>query len=323
MLIHVSIGTAGVLGLATLPMAAAPTTAYLMIGERCAMDCAFCTQARSSSASESMLSRVTWPLYPLSEVCERLGQAGQAGILQRCCLQVTMGTGYFAKTLDTVTRLHRATSLPLSVAIYLRSLEQVEALIAHGVDRIGFGLDAACERVFHQVKGGHWASMVALIEEAARCYPQRIAIHLVAGLGETECEMVERMLWAHQIGAGVSLFAFTPVRGTALAGHAQPALDVYRRLQAARWCIVCQGAQLDDFSFGEGGVLRNLAAGSARWIDAQAFCTSGCPGCNRPFYNERPGGAMYNYARPLTQAEAEMACSEMALADAVRVGDEG
>jgi len=25
------------------------------------------------------------------------------------------------------------------------------------------------------------------------------------------------------------------------------------------------------------------------------FVTSGCPDCNRPYYNERPGGKLYNY----------------------------
>jgi biotin synthase-related radical SAM superfamily protein len=319
--IHVSIGTAGVLGLTTLPMAVAPTTAYLMVGERCRMDCAFCTQARSSSASDLALSRVTWPLFPLSEVCERLGQAERAGTLQRCCLQVTAGADYVQRALDTVTLLRRATFLPLSVAIYLRTLNQVEAFLACGVDRIGVGLDAACERVFRRVKGAHWASMVALIEETARRYPQRVAVHLVAGLGEREREMVERMLWAHQMGAGVSLFAFTPVRGTALAEHPRPDLGAYRRLQAARWAIVCHGAQLNDFTFSESGVLLGLPRvevegpiGGACMVDSEAFRTSGCPGCNRPFYNERPGGPMYNYARTLTPAESENACSEMALA---------
>ncbi len=37
--IRVSIGTAGVLGLAQVPMVVAPTTAYLMLGERCVMNC--------------------------------------------------------------------------------------------------------------------------------------------------------------------------------------------------------------------------------------------------------------------------------------------
>jgi biotin synthase-related radical SAM superfamily protein len=322
--IHVSIGTVGVLGLAELPMAVAPTTAYLMVGERCGMDCAFCTQARSSSASDLALSRVTWPLFPLSEVCERLKQAERAGTLKRCCLQVTTGADYVQRAIETVTRLRRATSLPLSVAIYLRTLKQVESFLGCGVDRIGLGLDAACERVFRQVKGAHWGSMVALIEEATRRYPQRISVHLVAGLGETEREMVERMLWAHQMGAGVSLFAFTPVRGTALAEYPRPAVSVYRRLQAARWAIVCRGAQWDDFVFSESGVLLDLPpAGGAGLVDSEAFCTAGCPGCNRPFYNERPGGPMYNYARPLTPAEAEIACAQMGLASLSQVADKG
>jgi biotin synthase len=284
------------------------------------MDCAFCTQARSSSASELALSRVTWPLFRLPLVCERLGEAERAGTLQRCCLQVTTGEGYLQTALDTVTDLRRATSLPLSVAILLRTLEQVDAFIARGVDRIGFGLDAASERVFREVKGPRWASMVSLIEESAQRYPQQIAVHLVVGLGETEREMVERILWAHQLGAGVSLFAFTPVRGTALAGQPPPALDVYRRMQAARWSIVRRGAQLDDFSFGADGALEHLPSfnsdgGRVYPVDAEAFCTSGCPGCNRPFYNERPGGPMYNYARPLSPEEMEHACLEMQPSD--------
>jgi biotin synthase len=285
------------------------------------MDCAFCAQARSSSASDLALSRVSWPLFPLADVCERLADAQRTGVVQRCCLQVTAGTGYFPKALETVSRLRHSTSLPLSVAIYLSTLDQVDALFALGVDRIGLGLDAASERVFRQVKGAHWLSMVSLVEAAAHRYPWRISVHLVVGLGETEREMVERMLWARRLGAWVSLFAFTPVRGTALAQRPPPALDVYRRLQAARWMIFARRAGPDDFSFGEGGVLCDLALPErgafgldSNPIDGQAFCTSGCPGCNRPFYNERPGGPMYNYARPLSPEEVERACSEMSLA---------
>jgi len=36
----------------------------------------------------------------------------------------------------------------------------------------------------------------------------------------------------------------------------------------------------------------------------EAFRTSGCPGCNRPYYNERPSGPFYNYPRGLTEEEA-------------------
>jgi biotin synthase len=206
------------------------------------------------------------------------------------------------------------------VAVFVRTIEEVEAFLARGVDRVGLGLDAACERVFRATKGAHWASMLTLIEQASQRYPRRIAVHLVVGLGETEREVVERMLWVHGLGAGVSLFAFTPVRGTKLAKASPPALAAYRRLQAARWLIVAREAGLDCFKFDERGGLQafDLPGGESgamdfALLDGEAFCTSGCPGCNRPFYNERPGGPMYNYARPLQPAEVERACAEMDL----------
>ena len=33
------------------------------------------------------------------------------------------------------------------------------------------------------------------------------------------------------------------------------------------------------------------------------FMTSGCPGCNRPYYNERPSGPLYNIPRRPTDVE--------------------
>jgi biotin synthase len=35
----------------------------------------------------------------------------------------------------------------------------------------------------------------------------------------------------------------------------------------------------------------------------EPFRTSGCPGCNRPYYNERPGGIIYNYSKELAENE--------------------
>jgi biotin synthase len=33
------------------------------------------------------------------------------------------------------------------------------------------------------------------------------------------------------------------------------------------------------------------------------FLTSGCPNCNRPYYNEKPSGPIYNYPRNISQKE--------------------
>jgi biotin synthase len=35
------------------------------------------------------------------------------------------------------------------------------------------------------------------------------------------------------------------------------------------------------------------------------FITSGCPDCNRPYYNEKPGGPLYNYPFMPTEEELE------------------
>jgi biotin synthase-related radical SAM superfamily protein len=43
----------------------------------------------------------------------------------------------------------------------------------------------------------------------------------------------------------------------------------------------------------------------------EPFQTSGCPDCNRPFYNEQPGGPLYNYPRPLTAGEVARAIQDM------------
>jgi hypothetical protein len=55
------------------------TTAYLMLGGRCLLNCAFCAQARESQAGALNLSRVTWPEYELDAVIGRLAQAAAGG----------------------------------------------------------------------------------------------------------------------------------------------------------------------------------------------------------------------------------------------------
>ncbi|MBC7249343.1 MAG: radical SAM protein [Anaerolineae bacterium] len=313
--INVSIGTAAVLGLTEVRMATAPTTAYLMLGGRCALNCGFCAQARSSHASALHLSRITWPQFDLDDTVSRLGEAVERGDIRRVCVQVTVSPGHFQRTLEVVRAIRAVSDVPVDAAILPRDVHQVEQLLAAGVDHIGFGLDAACERVFRRVKGRDWDQALALVEATARQFPGRSAVHLIVGLGETEEEMVRLIQQMHDWGVVVGLFAFTPVPGTAMESSSPPPLDVYRRMQTARYLIVHDLARAEQFTFREGRFsafnmprLRDVLA------DGVAFQTSGCPDCNRPFYNERPGGIMYNYPRPLTPVEARQAIAEMELA---------
>ena len=307
--VHVSIGTAAVLGLTGIPMAVAPTTAYLMLGGRCTMNCAFCAQARESGASALNLSRVTWPEHDLDAVVGRLAAAAARGDIRRACLQVTVTPDAFAQSLAVLRAVKAASGVPFDVAILPQDLGQVRQLVEAGADHIGFGLDAACQRIFRQVKGGSWARSLALIEDTARAYSGRAAVHLIVGLGETEREMVERVQWAHDLGVTAGLFAFTPVHGTHLVDRPPPLMAAYRRMQAARWLIVHDRVRIEDMGFDAGGALVSLGASPP--AGGEAFQTSGCPDCNRPFYNEQPGGPLYNYPRPLAAGEAARAIQEM------------
>ncbi len=304
-----SIGTAGVLGLADVAMAAAPTTAYLMLGGRCLMNCAFCAQARQSQASALNLSRVTWPEYDLDVVIDRLAEVAARRTLRRACLQVTVTADAFKRALAILRAVRAVADMPFDVAILPHDLDQVRQLLEAGADHIGFGLDAACERVFRLVKGGNWARSLALIEDTAYQFPAKAAVHLIVGLGETERELVEKVQWAHDRDVTVGLFAFTPVRGTHLSDRPPPALAAYRRMQAARWLIVQDSVRVEEMTFDADDRLVRLAGALPQ--AGEPFQTSGCPDCNRPFYNEQPGGPLYNYPRPLTADEAAQVIREM------------
>jgi biotin synthase-related radical SAM superfamily protein len=310
-LIKVSSGTLGVLGLADSRLDAPPTTAYLMVGGRCARDCAFCAQAKSSEASATALSRVNWPEWDETEALDAVQHACATGKIQRCCLQVTVSAGSVESARSIAARLGR--QVPISVSA-VASVEQVAELLHSGVERVGLSLDAANEDVFRRVKGGDLHKALAGIQEAAGCFPGRITTHLMVGLGETEEEMVRLMAQLLDGGVTPSLFAFTPIRGTAMEAETPPSLARYRRLQVARHLLRQGLCSAQDLSFsGEGQVVSfGLPSSELEQVldDGRAFQTSGCAGCNRPYYNEAPRGPMYNYPRPLTAEEMRRAVDE-------------
>jgi biotin synthase-related radical SAM superfamily protein len=310
-LIKVSSGTLGVLGLADSRLDAPPTTAYLMVGGRCRRDCAFCAQARSSGASATALSRVNWPVWDEAEALDAVRLACAGGKIQRCCLQVTVSPGSVERAQSIAARLGH--QVPLSVSV-VASLAQVAELLQAGVERVGLSLDAADEEVFRRVKGGDLEKSLSGIQEAADRFPGRITTHLMVGLGETEEEMVRMMSLLLDAGVTPALFAFTPIRGTTMEAQTPPSLSRYRRLQVARHLLKQGLCTAQEISFsGEGQILSfglPRAALEDNLDDGQAFQTSGCPGCNRPYYNEAPRGPMYNYPRPLTAAEVGRAVEE-------------
>jgi len=314
MTVRVSQGTASVAGLKEVKLAAAPTTASIMIGENCTQNCAFCAQSRSSQSKEGFLSRVPWPEFPEGETIEALGKAYEEGKLKRVCLQVVAADQAVEQAKNFLRKMRDRCDIPLSISCKVTSLEAVEELITIGVERIGLALDAATCDTYREIKGGDLQARLEFLIQAAEKFPGHIATHLIAGLGETEEEIIKLIQLCYSKGVRVGLFAFTPIKGTRLSQKEPPALDSYRRIQAARFLIELDYKLADNFVFSQGRVV-NFGLETTKLKEylhtGKAFQTSGCPDCNRPFYNDRPGTVLYNYPVPLTKEEVEQAIADL------------
>jgi len=306
-LLRVSTGTASVLGLDRIALSAKPTTAYLMLYHpgRCLANCAFCPQARTSRANPDLLSRITWPPYRLADVLTALSRAGEKG-LRRICIQALLYPG-FLKDLETVIRaISFSCDLPISVSTQPISEKGLRALREAGSERISIPVDAATPALFDSVKGRscggpyRWEGHMRALRKALKVFGDgMVGTHLIIGLGETEREAVRFIQAMYDMGIYVGLFAFTPIRGTKLEDWPRPELASYRRVQLARYLISEGLARYEQMDFDEQGRIRDFGLRREDLIEVVStglpFMTSGCPGCNRPYYNEPARGPLYNY----------------------------
>jgi len=314
--IRVSVGSAMVLGLIKGRLDAQPTTTYLLTyyEGKCSASCGFCPQARASTSRADMLSRVTWPTFPTKDVIQRIAQTTEAGVMQRVCIQAINYPNVFKDLLALVTKIVAYAKVPVSVSCQPMNPAQMKKLTEAGVDRVSIALDAATKVLFDKVKGASskspyaWERHRKTLEDAVQVFGKGfVSTHLIVGLGESEQQMVETLQWCVDSGVCPSLFAFTPIHGTVLEGLPQPSIDSYRRVQLARYFIVHGKTRNQSMKFDEKGRIVDFGVSNQLLREAlesgSPFQTSGCPGCNRPYYNEKPSGPIYNYPRPLSQHE--------------------
>ncbi len=312
-MIRVSAGTAACLELSFNRMDSYPTTAYLLSGKKCQMQCAFCPQGTGKNEALNRLGRINWPEYSWDDVETALKKAKGKG-LERICLQSVRHSEGIEPLLDIVKRLKRITSLPLSLSAWIGDEKEAAALIQAGIERISVSIDVINPSVFEKIKGGVQEDRLKVLLRCAEKFPGRMSTHLICGLGETEFEalkLIDRLL---QTKTTIALFAFVPLKGTAMENLQPPPVDYYRRIQAGYYLINQGEADFKSFEF-ENGRLVSYGMPEKDLVDiiadGNAFQTSGCPDCNRPYYNERPGGAIYNYHRPLDKPECETALGEL------------
>ncbi|BCU69102.1 radical SAM protein [Stygiolobus caldivivus] len=231
-------------------------TAYLLQTGGCRASCKFCTQSALSTADKTYLSRVKWYPLELEEIKDYLST------FDRVCLQTVIKEGFedeVIKVLSKINSRHKSVTItPVSDALLLKLKEL-------GVDYLGVGLDTVKSLWKEVGKPYSFDYYMDFIKRAVKVFGARhVYVHLIVGLGESEGELVNTMEELYSIGAEVALFAFTPVKGTPFESKQRPPLEYYRKIQKIRY---------------------RLSTGKDSEI---AFLTSGCPSCDRPYYNESP-----------------------------------
>ncbi|MFH1470631.1 MAG: radical SAM protein [Candidatus Micrarchaeota archaeon] len=282
---RVALGTAITMGLAKGKMESPPTTAHFLVGEGCAHSCAYC------GVNESTIARIEWPKFPVENVL-----SSSFSGFERACLQLT-SNGF-----DEAIPLIKKIPVPVSVSLRAEGEKEIEQLFEAGADKVCLPLDGCTPEISERICREGFERTFELLEWAGKRYPGRIATHLIMGLGETERDAVELLNKLSGIGVYAGLFAFTPAKGSRLAENEKPHVGAYRRVQIARYLVTKNGTTAFDYN--SKNQLIRLPG-----VPGEAFMTSGCLGCNRPYFDGSPSSP-YNYPRELSKGEFEEAVKQ-------------
>ncbi len=304
--VRASLGTLAVLGMELMLMDAPPTTAYLQIytEQRCRANCLFCSQAKDSEGELKQIARGQYMPADLEEVVRRLGIAFEKGYLHRACIQTAMYPGMWEDTVYLIGRIRDTCSIPISLSVFPLDDMKYQTLARLGVDQLVIPLDASTPDLFHRIKGKGaggpftWESHMDGLKRAVAVFPH-VGTHIIVGMGETDKEMVELVGRLHGMGINAALFAYTKLPGTRAVDvvNTKPDIRHYRRVQIASYLLRHNLVRLDDMEF-EGGDLTHFGLDEhdleAVLEKGEAFMTTGCANCNRPYATETHD-LVYNY----------------------------
>ena len=299
MYVRASIGTLAALGLTKIRMFEKPYTAYILQYSEtgCDAECLFCPQSKANFSKKDLVSRVIWPKIELEKL---IGALKERNVFARICVQNVIKPRFEEELLGIIERLRENDiRTPLSASVTPVSRENLIKLKKLGVDYLGVGLDAASPRIFKFVRKPYtWDTYIEFIKNSVEIFGiGKVDVHLIFGLGESEREFVETMVKIHELGAEIALFAYTPVKGIMLNVKKQPPLISWRKMQLAKHLI--EKGKDDEIFYVNDKVcfkkrfLKDIISNLEKYVSL--FLTTGCPSCNRPFYNESPKGPYYNF----------------------------
>lgn len=280
-----------------------PTTLYLLTLNKCFNSCSFCIQSKNVKKESFMLSRISWPPIDLEELEILLRDYNP---FKRICIQVTNHKNWEDEIIYLIS-FFKNFNVPISVSSPIEDITQVSLLFQSGVDRVNISIDVANKEMFEKIKEKNWHENINLIKLASEKYPGKITTHIIIGLGETEKEVLELIKFLSDWNIKVALFAFTPLPGTPLENRSQPPLIKYRKIQLISFLLQNKLINFNLLEFrNDKLILTHDIIEKAYPFFSEIFKTSGCPDCNRPYYNESPRTIPYNYPRNLTKNEIEI-----------------
>jgi biotin synthase len=260
-------------------------------------------------------------------VLDTIKRASEEDRIKRVCIQALNYPNVIAHLTALSRAIRHKAKVPISVSCQPLNSENIKLLAEAGIERIGIPLDAATKELFDKVKGRFaggpydWEKQFEVLEQAVSVFGKgKVSTHLIVGLGETEREMVEVIQRCVDMGVLPALFAFTPIAGTALESKLSPSIQAYRRIQLARYLIVNEIARHENMRFEENDCIVDFGVDKQALFEVagknEPFLTSGCPSCNRPYYNEKPSGPIYNYPKNLTERELSLVREELGIEEA-------
>lgn len=293
MKVRVSLGTLAKLGLTKAKVDETPNIAYVMqySDSGCYGACQYCSQSLSSRSSRELLSRVLWPSIEFNDFLKAL----EKNPVERVCLQTILKDGFLLEAHKIVEELGKL-GVKISLSITPVSKAELLKFKVEGVDYVGVGLDAASSRVFHEMmKPYSWELYWKFIKNSIEVLGDwHVVTHVIIGLGETLEELLDTLVKLRNLKSLISVFAFTPVKGTPLEKLQPPPLKYYRLVQVAV-DLILKGLDPSEFLVFDGDYRVKSEVLKRINFSYDAFLTRGCPGCNRPYYNERPGKEPYNF----------------------------
>ncbi len=284
--------------------------------EGCRANCAYCGLARHREAERDYADRnfirVDWPAVPMDTVVDIVAKDGADSPFHRMCISMIT---HPRSDDDTVAVLKKWTSridpetIPVSILSNPTTMgrEDVKRLRELGADIFTVALDAATPELFDRTRGKgvqsphKWSKYWEVLEDARDVFgPEKFGVHLIAGMGETEYDMLSVVQRVVDMGGHNHMFSFFPEEGSLMDHLPATPRDQWRRVQLGRYLIDYCGAHISQMTFDEQGRVTHFGMAASELEDiiqtGLAFRTSGCPGkvaedisaCDRPYGDSPP-----------------------------------